>query len=163
MTNSAKALTQYEPPSEQQLRDATAVVERFAQHWQRPVADDLRDLMHPDTQNLIPPMAVPADREGVVEHFREVLQRLPDLKVEVMRWAPTGDAVLIEWRAHASVAGEQLAWQGVDRFNLRGERMYQGQVYWDTRRVAEQFADAARRAQERGGSTASTVAAGATS
>jgi hypothetical protein len=38
---------------------------------------------------------------------------------------------------------------GVDRFNIRDERMYQGQVYWDTRRVAEQVAEAARRATER--------------
>jgi len=68
----------------------------------------------------------------------------------VTRRAPTGDAVLIEWRARASVAGERLEWQGVDRFNLRGDRMYQGQVYGDTRRVAEQMAAAVRRAQERG-------------
>jgi predicted SnoaL-like aldol condensation-catalyzing enzyme len=94
-------------------------------------------------------MTVPADREGVVEHFRQVLNQLPDLKVEVLQWAPTDDAVLIEWRASASVGGETLAWQGVDRFNIRGERMYQGQVYWDTRRVAEQVAEAARRATER--------------
>jgi predicted SnoaL-like aldol condensation-catalyzing enzyme len=106
--------------------------------------------MHADTRNLIPPMTVPADREGVVEHFRQVLNQLPDLKVEVLQWAPTGDAVLVEWRASAKVAGEALEWQGVDRFNIRGDRMYQGQVYWDTRRVAEQVADAVRRASERG-------------
>jgi predicted SnoaL-like aldol condensation-catalyzing enzyme len=148
-TVNAERRAQYLPPTEQQLRDACAVVERFAQRWERPVADELRDLMHADTRNLIPPMTVPADREGVVEHFRQVLQRLPDLHVEVVRWAPTGDAVLIEWRAHASVGGEPLQWQGVDRFNLRGDRMYQAQVYWDTRGVAEQMAEAMRRAQAR--------------
>jgi len=145
--------TRYLPPTEQQLRDACAIVERFAQRWQRPIADELRDLMHADTRNLIPPMTVPADRQGVVEHFRQVLQRLPDLRVEVVRWAPTGDAVLIEWRARASVGGEALEWQGVDRFNVRGDRMYQAQVYWDTRAVAERMAEAMRRAQERGGSS----------
>ena len=145
--------TRYLPPTEQQLRDACAIVERFAQRWQRPIADELRDLMHADTRNLIPPMTVPADRQGVVEHFRQVLQRLPDLRVEVVRWAPTGNAVLIEWRARASVGGEALEWQGVDRFNVRGDRMYQAQVYWDTRAVAERMAEAMRRAQERGGSS----------
>lgn len=146
---------QYAPPTEQQLRDACNIVERFAQRWQRPIADELRDLMHPDTRNLIPPMTVPADREGVVEHFRQILQRLPDLRIEVIRWAPTGDAVLIEWRARASVGGEPLEWQGVDRFNVSGDRMYQAQVYWDTRGVAEKIADAMRRAQERASSSGS--------
>jgi ketosteroid isomerase-like protein len=152
MSHSQSVGTQYVPPTAQQLHEAQQIVERFAQQWSHPAADDLRDLMHPDTQNLIPPMTVPADREGVVEHFRGVLQQLPDLRVDVIRWAPTGDAVLIEWRASASVAGEQLEWQGVDRFNVRGDRMYQGQVYWDTRRVAEQMAEAVRRAQQRAAS-----------
>jgi ketosteroid isomerase-like protein len=149
MTQSQSFGTQYVAPTEQQLHAAQQIVERFARNWSSPVADGLRDLMHPDTQNLIPPMTVPADREGVIEHFRAVLQQLPDLRVEVIRWAPTGDAVLVEWRATASVAGEQLEWQGVDRFNVRGDRMYQAQVYWDTRHVAEQMANAVRRAQER--------------
>ncbi|WP_321962494.1 nuclear transport factor 2 family protein [Paraburkholderia sp. J7] len=149
MTDSSHTEAKYVPPTDLQLRAAQDIVRRFAQRWRRPVAEELRDLMHPDTQNLIPPMTVPANCEGVVEHFRQVLQQLPDLKVEVIRWAPTGDAVLVEWRAHASVAGESLEWQGVDRFNVRGDRMYQAQVYWDTRGVAQQIADAVRRSQER--------------
>ncbi len=61
-----------------------------------------------------------------------------------------GDAVMIEWQASATVAGQPLKWLGVDRFNLRGDRVYKGQVYWDTRRVAEQVAEAVKRAQQGG-------------
>jgi predicted SnoaL-like aldol condensation-catalyzing enzyme len=143
----------YLPPSAEQLANARVAVQRFASEWQHPVADNLEALMHEDTQNLIPPMTEPADRKGVIEHFRQVLTQLPDLKVDVLQWAPTGDAVMIEWRASATVAGQALNWQGVDRFNLRGDRMYKGQVYWDTRRVAEQVAEAVKRAQQ-GGSSA---------
>jgi len=96
----------------------------------------MRDLMHPDTQNLIPPMATPADREGVVQLFAQVLEQLPDLRIEVLRWAPTGDAVMLEWSASATVGSKFLTWQGVDRVCLREDRTYQGQVYWDTRRLA---------------------------
>jgi predicted SnoaL-like aldol condensation-catalyzing enzyme len=99
--------------------------------------------MHPDTQNLIPPMAHPGDREAVVEHFRGVLKMLPDLRIQVVRWAPTGDAVMIEWKATATVAGQPLSWTGVDRFNVRGDRMYEARVYWDTRGLAERMAIAA--------------------
>jgi len=51
--------------------------------------------MHPDTQNLIPPMKTPGNREDVVELFRQVLQQLPDLRISVERWAPTENAVMV--------------------------------------------------------------------
>lgn len=142
------AADKYLPPTAEQLANARTVVQRFASTWRNPVAEDLHFLMHEDTANLIPPMTEPADRAGVVEHFRQVLNQLPDLQIDVLQWAPTGDAVMIEWRASATVAGQPLEWQGVDRFNIRGERMYKGQVYWDTRRVAQQMADAIQRAQQ---------------
>ena len=106
--------------------------------------------MHADTRNLIPPMTEPADRERVVEHFRGVLQRLPDLRIEIIRWAPTGDAVLLEWKAQATVAGRAVSWTGVDRFSIRGDRMYEATVYWDTRKVADRMAAAMQSVQTTG-------------
>jgi len=132
----------YQAPTPEQLAAAESIVARFAERWASPKADDLRDLMHPDTQNLIPPMTAPGDREAVVEHFRGVLAMLPDMRLEVVRWAPVGDAVMIEWRARATVAGTPLEWTGVDRFNVRGEAMYAASVYWDTRGLAEKMASA---------------------
>jgi len=79
-------------------------------------------------------------RDHVVEHFRRVLQQLPDLRIEVERWAPTENAVMVEWRASATVAGQPLSWTGVDRFCLEGDRMIEGRVYWDTRGLAERIA-----------------------
>jgi len=142
----ARAVQAYAPPTELQFAAARDVVARFAQRWAKPDADSLRDLMHPDTHNLIPPMAEPGDREAVVEHFRGVLSRLPDLRVDVVRWAPTGDAVLVEWRATATVAGHSLTWTGVDRFNIRGDRMYEAMVYWDTNGLAGRIAAAVQAA-----------------
>jgi hypothetical protein len=59
--------------------------------------------MHPDAQNLIPPMTKPANRQEVVEFFRTQLTRVPDFKLEVIRWAPTGDTVMIEWEGTARI------------------------------------------------------------
>ncbi len=142
--------SKYQAPSAGQLARAQQLVARFAEQWNAPDADNLRDLMHADTQNQIPPMAAPADREGVVAHFRQVLQRLPDLRIEVERWAPTGDIVMVEWRATATVAGTPLSWTGVDRFRVRGERMDQAMVYWDTRQLAERMAAAVEAASRQG-------------
>ena len=138
----ARARDTYAAPTDAQLADAIALVDRFAAVWARPDRAGLESLMHPDTSNLIPPMTEPADRAGVLAHFDQVLHQLPDLRVEVVRWAPTGDSVLVEWRAGASVAGRALSWTGVDRFRIRGERMVEAQVYWDTRRVAAEAAAA---------------------
>jgi ketosteroid isomerase-like protein len=129
----------YQVPTPAQIAAAQDWVARFEARWARPEADALRDLMHPDTRNLIPPMATPGDREAVVEHFRGVLAMLPDFALRVVRWAPVGDTVIIEWEGAATVAGKPLTWRGVDRISLRGERMYEGQVYWDTRGLAERI------------------------
>jgi ketosteroid isomerase-like protein len=149
-----QALAAYVIPTEQQLASARDLVSRFATRWQKPDADAFRDLMHSDTRNLIPPMMEPADREGVVAHFRAVLYRLPDLRIEVIRWAPTGDAVMIEWKASATVGGQQLSWTGVDRFNIRGDRMYEASVYWDTRGLAERMAAIAKMVESPSGTPA---------
>lgn len=143
--------SRYVVPTEEQLRDARSIVERFAQKWARPPgqsAEVLRDLMHPDTRNLIPPMTEPSDQDGVVSHFAEVFRRLPDLQIEVLRWAPTGDAVMIEWGARATVFGTPMYWTGVDRFNVRGDRMYEANVYWDTNRVSAKLLAAAQAASK---------------
>jgi ketosteroid isomerase-like protein len=149
MSASTIAQATYAPPTDAELRDAYALVNRFAAVWAKPDLAGLKSLMHSDTRNLIPPMAEPADRDGVLAHFSATLRQLPDLRVEVTRWAPTGDAVLVEWRASATVAGQPVSWVGVDRFNVRGERVYEAQVYWDTRQVAAQFAAIIEAAQAR--------------
>ena len=144
----ATARDTYTAPTAEQLADATALVDKFAAVWARPTLEGLESLMHADTRNQIPPMTEPTDRNGVLAHFGQVLQQLPDMRVEVQRWAPTGDAVIIEWRAHATVAGRPLSWTGIDRFGVRGERMYEARVYWDTRQVAAEIAAAVQAARE---------------
>ncbi|MBA3592944.1 MAG: nuclear transport factor 2 family protein [Polaromonas sp.] len=130
----------YQPPTPQQVVAARDLVSRFETQWQRGDAEGLRDLMHEDTRNLIPPMTQPADREGVVAHFAQVLARLPDLRLAVLRWGLTGDTVMIEWRATATVAGAPLSWEGMDVMRLRDNRMYEAQVYWNTRLLENQVA-----------------------
>ena len=141
MTTSSTAQS-YLAPTPAQLAAAETWVAKFAANWDQPDPDALRPLMHEDTQNLIPPMAEPGDREGVVAHFKGVLQMLPDFRLRILRWAPVADTVMIEWEGSAAVAGQPLTWRGVDRISLRDGKTYEGQVYWDTRRVAEMVAEA---------------------
>ena len=137
----------YQAPTPEQLIQAEEWVARFAANWAKPEPDGLRDLMHVDTRNLIPPMTQPGDREGVVAHFKGVLQIIPDFHIKIIRWAAVADTVMIEWQGSATVAGKSLDWQGVDRISLRDGKTYEGQVYWDTRGVAEKVAQAVSEAQ----------------
>jgi|SRR5947209_1711263 len=79
--NQARAA--YVPPTPEQLAAGADLVARWADNWNEPNPDSnyFRNLMHPNTRNQIPPMTAPADREGVVAHFSEVLRRLPDLRI----------------------------------------------------------------------------------
>jgi ketosteroid isomerase-like protein len=132
----------HSPTSPEQLAAAAAWVARFAEHWSPLEPARLVELMHEDTQNLIPPMTEPANRAGVIEHFQRTKAQLPDLELTVERWAATGDSVFVEWVAEATVKGTRIAWRGIDRVRLRDGRTYAGQAFWDTRRVAELVARA---------------------
>lgn len=146
-----EAVAAYVPPTAEQLAAGADLVARWADNWSEPDPDSdyFRNMMHPDTQNQIPPMAVPADREGVVAHFSQVLSRLPDLRIKVVRWAPTADCVIIEWLAAATVAGEKLEWTGTDRISIRGDRAYEARVYWDTRQLDQRMMSAMEAANAR--------------
>jgi ketosteroid isomerase-like protein len=147
MTGITDTALRHHAPTAAQLAQAEDWVARFAANWAKPSVGNLRDLMHDDTRNLIPPMKEPGDREGVVAHFDTVLRMIPDFSLEVIRWAATADTVMIEWQGRATVAGKALGWRGVDRISLRDGKTYEGQVYWDTRGVAEMMAQAVSEAR----------------
>ena len=133
--------SKYTAPTEAQRAAAARWVAGFAERWAPLDAERLRDLMHQDTRNLIPPMAEPADLEGVVGHFKQVQAQLPGLTLTVVRYALSGDAVFVEWVATAKAGTRALSWRGIDRVCLRGDRTYEGEAFWDTRRVAALFQD----------------------
>jgi ketosteroid isomerase-like protein len=149
MSMSSKRGVTYVPPTPDQMAQAEAWVALFADHWDRPDADRLHDMMHPDTRNLIPPMTEPGNAQAVIEHFRGVIARVPGFRLDVLQWAPIGDTVMIEWQAHADIAGKPLTWRGIDRISLRDGKTYEGQVFYDTRAVAEMLAAAVAEARSK--------------
>ncbi|MBY0573047.1 MAG: nuclear transport factor 2 family protein [Undibacterium sp.] len=110
-------------------------VARYSAAWKQPNVSNVRALMHADTQNLIPPMTQPGNRDSVLAHFEGVLKKVPDLSLITKRWAHSGDTVTIEWSATATVNGRPLAWSGIDIIRLRGDKIIDLQSYWDTQRL----------------------------
>jgi len=144
----------YNAPTAAELAQAEDWVARFAARWASPNPENLRDLMHPDTQNLIPPMTEPGNADEVIAHFKRMLGMVPDFRLEVVRWAPVGDTVILEWEAHTNVAGKPLSWRGIDSISLRDGKTYKGQVFWDTRGVAEMLVTAVAEAKAKSSSAA---------
>jgi steroid delta-isomerase-like uncharacterized protein len=126
------------PPTDDahQLR-AADWVRRFGEAWADPTPERLLTLVHPHTSNLYPFMDAPQDGDGLRQFFETTLATLPDLRLEVTRWAARDDYVLVEWNARATIGGEPREWQGADRFTLDGDRGVEGRAYYDSHIVRE--------------------------
>ncbi|WP_320672058.1 nuclear transport factor 2 family protein [Patulibacter defluvii] len=123
-------------PSIPAFVEAAGFVQRFAERWANPSAEAFREILDPETRNLYPGMSEPQGPDGIVAWLGAATEALPDLRLEVTRWATDGDAVLIEFRAFATVAGEPRTWEGADRFRLRDGRCIEGRSYFDTAPLA---------------------------
>jgi hypothetical protein len=61
-----------------------------------------------------------------------VLQRLPDLRLEVTDHATNGATAFISSRARATVGGAPMGWTGTDRVVVRDGRSVVMEVIYDT-------------------------------
>jgi uncharacterized protein (TIGR02246 family) len=114
------------------MSDVRQFVERFTRIWGAPQPEEFADLWAEDGTLLHPGMRQPIDRHQIVEYVRRLKTLTPDIRLIPRRWASVDQHVFIEWTITASVAGEQVSWDGVDRFTLRGDRAVEGIAYFDT-------------------------------
>ena len=107
-------------------------VERFTHAWAQRDPELLGALFEPDASVRQPPVRHAFRGDEIPAYFREVFQLLPDIHLEPIAWAARDDVVIIEWIITASVGGSPLSWCGVDRFRLRGGRVFDEAVYFDS-------------------------------
>lgn len=106
-------------------------VAAFARGWQEPgpgVWDDLLDEQIVLRQPLLPDLV---GRAALNEEYGRLVGLVPDLQGEVLRWAATGEALLIEMRLTGTVGGHHLELALVDRLVLHGGRVTARQAYFD--------------------------------
>jgi hypothetical protein len=48
-----------------------------------------------------------------------VLERVPNFRLEVIRWAPVADLLVVEREGSATIADKTITWRGVDPVSLR--------------------------------------------
>ena len=107
-------------------------VEKFAERWRERDPDRFVDLFHEDGTLLHPGMGRPIGRDQVPGYLRRVFSIVPDVRLDVKAWAANDDTVFIAWSMSASVRGQQVQWEGADRFTLKGDRAIYGVAYFDT-------------------------------
>jgi len=72
-----------------------------------------------------------------------MLDRVPDLRLDVAEHARNGDVLFIRWIARGIGAGGPLEFSGIDRIRLRDGLVKEHRIYYDPA-LLEQAAEAAR-------------------
>jgi predicted SnoaL-like aldol condensation-catalyzing enzyme len=84
-------------------------------------------------------------RVAVAEYFDQVLAGAPDLKVEPLAAAATGDILFVHFRGQGTFAGTRVVWEGIDRFDFEGDEAVRGIGYFNPGPLLSAVAAAAER------------------
>lgn len=112
--------------------DAATFIARFTATWRDPQPGTFAELFTEDGTLLHPTMSQPIGRDEVPDYVRRLTSLVPDLTLDVLNWASSGTAVLIEWELTGTFNGQRTTVNGADRFTLRGDRAVEGVAYFDT-------------------------------
>lgn len=117
------------------MDDRQAFVEAFKAYWHDPSVDALVELLSEDVVLRQPLGPTTRGLEAGKRAFARILAAIPDLRATVVRWGPTEDGVLIEFRLHGTVGGKPVEWPVVDRFVLRDGLATERVSYFDPGRL----------------------------
>ena len=100
--------------------------------WRAPSPEGFAALFHPDGVFRHPSMKEPLPASEAATYMRSVQRAMPNIALEVHRWAASDDSVFVEYTLTATVEGDERSWDGADRFTLRDGRAIEGVAYFDT-------------------------------
>jgi limonene-1,2-epoxide hydrolase len=128
-------VTQASTDVAEEAQDAQAAasdfVRRFESAWATSNADRLVALLTDDVVLIQPAMPSATGREVARQAFRRLLRMIPDLHVEVHRWAARDEVLFIEFTLVGTFGGREVSWPAVDRFLLRGDIAAERISYFD--------------------------------
>jgi steroid delta-isomerase-like uncharacterized protein len=117
---------------------------RFAEFWSAPDPQLIPELVAQDMVATFPTVDEPVEgADGYQAQIEAALAFAPDLRLAVVDHLAEGDDVVIDWHATCTVRGEPVAFDGCDRFHLRGGLAVRARVVYDTRPLVEAAARAA--------------------
>lgn len=117
-----------------------AWVERYVETWASREPRVMARMWHPDGRLRHPALDREIDGATVALNNDNTKALIPDLQWRLRHWAARGDVVFLEWTNSGTVNGTHLEWDGVNRMVLRGDRIADEAVFFDTyplRRAAD--------------------------
>jgi SnoaL-like protein len=104
--------------------DWESVVRWFADGWDSPpsahhFADHFNAGFHPDVRLVQPGAPTVIGHDAFRALFRGIFSLTPDLRADVHRWAPSGDAVYIDFSLSGTVGRRRISWPVIDRITVR--------------------------------------------
>jgi steroid delta-isomerase-like uncharacterized protein len=118
------------------LQGGSEFVERFKAFWAAPSGAKVPDLIVPEATVYWPGVA-PLTGKTFPAHMDAMLKLVPDMKLDVVDYALTGDLLFILWRARAVVGTHTLSFDGIDRFRLKNGRAIEEVISFDTQPLRE--------------------------
>jgi hypothetical protein len=122
----------------QSIAQAGWSVEHFAQFWAAPDPDLVK---HAVTEDVVGDW--PGDPEPVrgvdayTERIRQVVDRVPDLHLEVAEHAANGEFVFVRWIARGTGTRGPFEFSGIDRIRLRDGLVAENVIRFDPRLFEE--------------------------
>jgi hypothetical protein len=116
---------------------AEAWVQEFIEGWRAPESPEacaahFERILDPEVRLIQPQLPDLIGYDGLRNGFMAPLfALLPDVHVEVERWATRGNDVLIELIVRGTLGGRPVAWRGVDRVTLRDGLAVERETYLD--------------------------------
>lgn len=107
-------------------------VRRFEAAWASREPRAMAALWHDDGRLRHPALDVEIDGATVPTNNDFTKARIPDLQWRLRHWAANGDVVFMEWTCTGTVNGTLMEWEGVDRVVMRGDRIAEEVVCFDT-------------------------------
>lgn len=123
------------------MRRFLALYERA---WADPASGLLAELWAPDSEMLHPELEEPLrGPDAVMDYLRRILEIAPDLRTRPLAAAANGDTLFIHFESEGTFGARKLRWEGVDRWELDGDRAVRGVGFFDTTAMREALAGSA--------------------
>jgi hypothetical protein len=111
--------------------------EAFAAFWANPSPDAVTpETFTPDVVGYWPD----AELRGVEQYtdrLRQLLEMLPDLRLEVGDYADNGEHIFVRWILRATGRHGAFELGGVDRIKVRDGLVAENRIYFDTKRFEQ--------------------------
>jgi hypothetical protein len=111
----------------------TDFVDRWAAFWAAPAPDGVDAIA--DEHIVLRYPGIPEPLTGIAawkERVESIVERFPDVRLDVTHHATVGDLCFISWRASATSQGVAVSWEGTDRMLLKDGRVVDSMVAFDT-------------------------------